>query len=618
MTSSEIESRQRTLNAAAAISAPARSSQSLDNLQEILDAGQVGDTSLEQYETPSSLACELMGKLRIHPATIFDPQVSSGSLVNCSTGWPVKYGIELDNNKTPGGIHVITGNCMRVWEVIEDVWPTLRFVVANANPPFGKRWKMKSGESIDSTLATWRFVTTHANCGFFIANANTIEKLLIHESTEKIDVFFYERRQALKYWKGLRPELQIGVLCWKRRGPVGMFFTPPGILTAQWLQIGAVIEEEKLSRPGFNIYLDRAGFLKTYLSQRTTFKLKLTKEQIGKLHRLNGCHPLTLTTEKETRVLMRTLVDCGLYTLQPEAKLAIERALADVNSMACPIMPVSDFETVAYTEEEEMLVCNKSTSEPTEEDGLALALTAGNSYPLTTGSYKFTENFKRRKVHYNEETQETFCRNHDCVLSGSDRYIQITDDNGKEWKFMDRPRPGQPELLEPMLWEYFAKPVVPTVAENCREAVNTNVAVLKACEMMAGYQYYENKATIVGGQLGFLSRVGAKDRALVAGETGTGKSLLAISLLAQKSPERALIIAPQGAMRASKVDDDDEDEEHAAEMSASQWLKELHKFAPYLQVWEIFSHADYLRILALNSGKLPYGVFVTYYMSAYK
>jgi hypothetical protein len=87
---------------------------------------------------------------------------------------------------------------------------------------------------------------------------------------------------------------------------------------------------------------------------------------------------------------------------------------------------------------------------------------------------------------------------------------------------------------------------------------------------------------------------------------------MAISLLAMKSPQRALIIAPQGSMRASKIDDDDDDSD-AEEMSASQWLKELHKFAPYLQVWEIFNHADYLRILALNKGELPYGVFVTYY-----
>jgi len=319
-----------------------RSSQSMESLQECLDTGHTSDVSLEQYFTPDSLARELMDKLPIrHPATIFDPQCGEGALLNCAPGWPAKYGIELDDSKNPGGVQVIHANCLRVFEAVTDVAPTLRFVVANANVPFGRRWKMRNGESIDSTLATWRFVTNHANCGFLIGNATTIEKLLIHESTEKIDVFYYERRQAFQYWDGLRPELQIGVLCWKRRdanggpvadsGPNAVSFTPPGAASVTWIQIRSIIEEEKLTRPQFNIFLDHAGFLKTYLSQRSTFKLKLTPEQIGRLHRLNGCHPLGLTTEKETRDLMKQLVSCGLYTLQPQAQEAIERALADVN-----------------------------------------------------------------------------------------------------------------------------------------------------------------------------------------------------------------------------------------------------------------------------------------------
>jgi predicted RNA methylase len=588
-----------------------RSSQSLDNLQELLDAGQVGDTSLEQYETPAELANELINKLPTnHPATIFDPQCGSGRLVNCANGWPMKYGIEIDNNKSPGGFQLITGNCMKVFEAVEELMPDLRFVMANANPPFGIRWKMRSGKMIDSTLATWRFVTQHANQGFFIANASTIEKLELHLSTDNVEVTFYERRQALKYWKGLRPELEIGVLCWQRKNVNSVEsweagrFTPPGVLQAFWQKLSKIIDEEKVKRPDFNIWLDEKGFLKTYLSQRNTFKLKLTQQQILKLHRLNETHPLTLTTEKETRTLLRELIDCGLYTIQPAAQQAIENALAEVNALACPIMPVNDFETVAYTEEEDALVCHKSFNGMAGQ--VAVALTAGKSYPLTTGSYKFTESFKRNKVHFNEQTQETYTKEHDCVLSGSDRFIAITDDHGNQLKFMDRPRGSyQNELPETSLWKYFNKPVVNTVAENCREQVNTNTAVLKACEMLAGYEYYE-------GQLNYTARVAVKDAALIAAETGVGKSLLAISLLAMKSPQRALIIAPQGSMRASKVDEDDDSEESES-MSASQWLKELNKFAPYLQVWEIFSYEDYLRILALNNGELPYGCYVTYY-----
>ncbi len=85
---------------------------------------------------------------------------------------------------------------------------------------------------------------------------------------------------------------------------------------------------------------------------------------------------------------------------------------------------------------------------------------------------------------------------------------------------------------------------------------------------------------------------------------------MAISLLAMKAPERALIIAPQGTMRSSSEGDGEDDDEQ--EYAASQWIQEINRFAPELQVWEIFSYGDYERICSLNKGVLPPGVYVTY------
>jgi Hom_end-associated Hint/SNF2-related domain/LAGLIDADG-like domain len=241
--------------------------------------------------------------------------------------------------------------------------------------------------------------------------------------------------------------------------------------------------------------------------------LTLSKQVITKLSRINGCHPLTLVAEVETRRLLQEFLDAGIYTIQPEALAAIKDALAQVESIASPIMPLSDFELVAYGDELDQFVCNRSVNCDIG-NGVTVALTAGKSYPLSTGSYKFTETFTRDKVHFNEESQETYTAKHDCQLTGSDRYIQIHDDNGRLFRFMDRPRKEYTyELPETRLWDWFSKPKVNTVAEVHRENVNTNHAVLKACEMLAGYTYYE-------GQLNYLSRVAVKDAALIAGETG--------------------------------------------------------------------------------------------------
>ena len=188
---------------------------------------------------------------------------------------------------------------------------------------------------------------------------------------------------------------------------------------------------------------------------------------------------------------MRELVECGLYTIEPVALEAIEKALAEVNSIApVPSCPVSDFGAIAYTEEEESLICHRSIDGPITAGTNPIKLTAGKSYPLNTGSYKFSENFIRNKVHFDEESKETYTKEHQCILSGTDRYITIKDDWNREFRWMDRPRPDQKnELLEPTLWDYFTKPKVDTVAEACKEVVTTNQAVLNACEMMAGYKY---------------------------------------------------------------------------------------------------------------------------------
>jgi predicted RNA methylase len=580
-----------------------RSSISFENLQESLDSG--GKGSLEQYESPIELARELMGYLPTQrPATLFDPQAASGNLLRCHDNWANRFGIEIDDKKDPGGLQILHANCARVFVTIDELLPDLRFVVGNANPPFGLAWKDAEGRKVDSTLMTWNFIVRHANMGFFIANANTIEKFGIHED-KRVRIIKYERRQALRYWKGLRPELEIGIVIWQRADG-DTRFTPASVVSSFWEKLQAIFKEERSRRPDFNVFLDQRGILKTYLSQRTQYKYKLTPPQIARLSRINDCYPLTLTTEKETRMLLRELIDGGIYTLQPAAKQAMEAALAEVNAIACPIMPVTEFETVSYAEEEDSLVCIRGA---TEINGVPVALTVGKSYNIRTASYHFTESFQRNKVHFDEETKQTYTAVHDCTLSGTDRYIALTDDHGREIKFMDRPRKQfKLELEEKELWHYFKKPVVHTVGEVSRELVNQNHAVLKACEMLAGYTYYE-------GQLNYLARVGVKDYAMIAASTGVGKTLMAISMIAMKSPQRALIIAPQGTMRASKVEDEDEDEDDdtSASMSASQWLKELNKFAPYLQVFEIFSHEDYQNLLNLNNGKLPYGVYVTYF-----
>jgi hypothetical protein len=523
-----------------------RSTTANENIQEVLDAeSNAAHATLagqNQYFTPPWLVDQCNARLPVRtPATVLDPQVGEGALVEVGE-YSSRYGCDIDNRlDRTRRCSLIIANCVKVFETFQELYPDLRWVCGNANPPYGKNWKTAQG-IVDSTEWTWRLMIKRANCGYFISNHSTMVKLGIDKHPL---VYHYETHDGADLWKGMRDTLKIGIAFWKH--PENDWeHTPVMEINKAWKKVQEVIDQERSKRPDYNIYLDERGYLRTYLSIRSEIKLKLSRNEILRLHSINECHPLTLTTEKETRGLMQSLVKCGVYSIQPAARAAIEQALAEVNSLACPIMPITDFEAVAYADEEEALKCK--ASQPN------LHLTPGKSYPITTGSYKFTDKFTRNKVHFDEETFLTYTKQHECTLSGQDRYIQVFDDIGMVRRFMDRPKVVGIDNPESMLWELFEKPTVKTITDACPELVDQNGAVLRSCEMIAGYKYYP-------GQHAYLARVAAKKQALIAAATGTGKTLMAISLLAMKCPERALIIAPQGTMRSTENADEDDDED---------------------------------------------------------
>lgn len=584
-----------------------RSTVSTVNLQALLDAeanpANLLMSGAAQYLTPQVLADYCFRQLpERYPDSAIDPQCGEGSLLrSCSQSYCCStYGCDIDNriadeaaNKFGGmAAKVIIGNCMRLFEAFDDLYPDTVWSCGVANPPFGKRWKTPDGGVVDSTEATWKWLLKHCRYGYMIASETTLQKLGIDKHPW---VYKHETRPASEFWDGV--SITIGIVWWQNPELENGDQTSTNELSSRFTKVKAVMDEERSARPEWNIYLDNRGYLKTYLSTRDEIKLNLSNKDKLRLYRVGGTHPLALTTEKETRVLLRELVDKGIYTIDPAALEAIKNALAEVNALACPTMPVTDFESVAYADEEDTLECVS-----THSDG-KMQFTAGKKYSISTGSYRFTQKFKRTKVHFNEQTFQTYQVEHEFQISGNDRYIQVQDDRHHAVRFMDRPSDNGIDFDERLLWNIFKKPEVKTVAETCPDLIKQNLAVLRSCEMVAGFEYYP-------GQLPYLARVAAKDHGLIAASTGAGKSLMAISLIAAKAPNRALIIAPQGTMRSS---DDDDDEGSEESMNASQWIQEIQRFAPYLQVWELFSYEDYERICAQNGGELPPGVYVSYY-----
>lgn len=160
------------------------------------------------------------------------------------------------------------------------------------------------------------------------------------------------------------------------------------------------------------------------------------------------------------------------------------------------------------------------------------------------------------------------------------------------------------------------------------------------------------------GQLDYLARVGCKDACLVAAETGTGKSLMAIALIRLKLETpghisafkgRALILAPQGTVR-SDLDTDTPSHRPLSTVApryrrpthrpltyrspftdtashrlpptdappgVPQWRAEFRRFAPHIPVFDLFTFEDYQRLVR-RYGVLPDGVYLSYYEAFFR
>ncbi len=304
-----------------------------DLIGELLGAsssfGRVMQVGAAQYQTPKDWALRFNNLLpRQQPATVFDPQCAGGNLfedLNWGTarfGWDIDHRFRENQDK---GISMVEGNCVQFWELLDELWPELRFECQVANPPFSIPWKTAQ-VSVDSTAYTWQKIierTAAGGSGYFIGNLATIERLKIHEHPW---CYLYHRVPV-----GMFPEanVEIGVVhFWERHvggDPVVVDYDtadiddPPMFCTVRelrqgfsgannapsregdgdrpagsreladvWQKMRDIVAEESRTRPPFNIYLDRKGMLKTHLSIRHQVQRKVSRAELAKLARLEG------------------------------------------------------------------------------------------------------------------------------------------------------------------------------------------------------------------------------------------------------------------------------------------------------------------------------------------
>jgi SNF2 family DNA or RNA helicase len=311
--------------------------------------------------------------------------------------------------------------------------------------------------------------------------------------------------------------------------------------------------------------------------------------------------PMSLVISLSDRQRLQKLVSHKKCLISPDAKELIDTALVSSKKIARPLRPPTSYEKVAYVDERKELICIKNVDDVVSHtkngDPVHLQLTSGERYAFRSRRMQYREPFTRTKMHYDEDSRSVSSKVHQMSLEGSDLALTFQDDRGWTLNFRDHPT-LQTDLDESLLWEYFAEPDIPTLADETKDQFERALKVLKFMEVQGKFKFYP-------GQNEYIAQAACAESAQIAAETGVGKTLIAICLVLLKQCSRVLICAPKGTVKDGKT-------KAGEATSPSQWVKEFKKFAPTIPVHKIFGRKDHEKLLKENNGELPFGVFLTY------
>jgi hypothetical protein len=171
------------------------------------------------------------------------------------------------------------------------------------------------------------------------------------------------------------------------------------------------LDRQKTTRPKFNIWVDKRGRIKTYLSSFDAVSRKISKTLVRHLHGLANRRPIELVLTKSDRLaLLHTVHDAG-WKVDPALIKAVNAAVAEYHSSRTPFIRPTLAMRVAWAEEEDSLSAVDDWEEFKE----------GESYRLTSETFEGRKMEIRPHADFGEE---------DVMVSGQELMICINDSNG--------------------------------------------------------------------------------------------------------------------------------------------------------------------------------------------
>lgn len=323
------------------------------------------------------------------------------------------------------------------------------------------------------------------------------------------------------------------------------------------------------------------------------------------LNYVRGKKPMTLTYGTDRTALMRLMEQHskGRVFVSLECKREIHKALQSSKQDVPVILPPTDYERFGHIKDHSNLTALETMDVREHPKIRALLnkkpaqklpiLIAGENYTARYQSVEFRSRYKKPRLKL--ENGETVVVNNEYELRGNDHSIIIRDEQGHVFRFRDNAL-GDRELPCELIWLFFQEVEVKTVKDANPEEYAKTLQMIDELGFLNGFKCYP-------GQIDYITSLGMTDYALVAAETGTGKSFIAIVLDLLKNNKRTLLIAPKGTIKDGEL--------NGASL-ASQWMKEFKQFSPTRKVFKLFSEKDYQKIIQ-EHGELPAGVYFTYH-----
>lgn len=183
----------------------------------------------------------------------------------------------------------------------------------------------------------------------------------------------------------------------------------------------------RLSR--YNIRLDGAGVIRTHLSLFEQHSIFIDKGLAAELHEMNGKRPMQLVLQRAQRdALLAVIGEESPWKVDPQLATAVAQAIQQYHAQRAPLYPLPEIQRLGYLDEEDTIQCKADFPAPLPSRAPHL-FSAGQAYPIATRTV--TVRRKAERIGLNGEPE-------DIEYTGAELCILITDDNARQWSFMEQ------------------------------------------------------------------------------------------------------------------------------------------------------------------------------------